>query len=71
MPPPLLESVKNVSLWNPYLDPDFTGGGFTPCMTGQGMAKAATRGGADTSLLDQKIYGRLALIDSPWTAARV
>ena len=27
---PLVAFIKNVSLLNPYLDPDFTGGGFTP-----------------------------------------
>ena len=42
---PLLELVKTVSLWNPYLDPACDGGGgFSPWMTRQNMTELATCG---------------------------
>ena len=40
-------------------------------MTCQGMVEASIREGADASLLAQQLDGRLALADSPQTAARV
>ena len=46
-------------------------GGFTPWLTRQGAVEASTRGGVDASLLNQQIYGRLALADSPRTDAQV
>ena len=57
---PLLAFVKNVSLLNPSLDPACTGGGFTPWLTRQGSVEASTRRGADSALLAQQLYGRLA-----------
>ena len=67
----LLALVKNVSLMNPSLDKACAKGGFTPWLTRQGMVEASTRGGADASLLAQQLDGRLALVESPRTAARV
>ena len=61
---PLLALVKNVSIWNPSLDPSYTGGGwggFTLWLTRQGTVEAATHGGADASLLTQKLDGCLSL----------
>ena len=40
------------------------GTGFTPCLTYQGMAKAATQGGEDAAILDQQLEGNLVLADS-------
>ena len=44
--------------------PSFDGGGLTPWFICQGAVEADTHGGADTSLLTQELYGRLALADS-------
>ena len=68
---PLLVFVKNLSLLNPSLDPEYTGGGFTPWLTRQGSVKASTRGGADASVLAQQLDGRLASADSLRMDARV
>ena len=47
------------------------GGGVTPWLTCQGTVETATRRGAETSLLSQKLDGSLALADSMQTSARV
>ena len=65
-----LGSVRTVSLMNPYLDPDCTGG-FTPWLMHQGSVDASTRGGNDTYLLERQLNGKLALADSLKMAARV
>ena len=49
----LLDFVKNVSLWNPSLDPECDGGEFTPWLTRQREVEAATRGRSDASLLSK------------------
>ena len=56
---PLLALVKTVSLVNR----------FTPWLNRKGTVEASTRGGADASLLDQQLYGRLSSADSLRTAA--
>ena len=70
---PLLALVKNVSLLNPSLDPDFTGrgGGVTPWTTLQGLFEASTCGGADVFLLAQQLDGCLIPAGSFQVATRV
>ena len=60
---PLLVLLKNVLLWNPSVDPYFSGGEFTPWLTHQGAFEAATRGGADAFLLAQQLDGHFSLTD--------
>ena len=71
----VLALVNNVSLWNPSLDQDCSGGeggGFTTWMTRWGGAVEASKcEGADASLLARQLYGRLALVDSLRMTARV
>ena len=45
--------------------------GFTPWLTRQGSVEASTRGGADTSLIAQKLNGRLASVNPLRMAVRV
>ena len=47
------------------------GGGFTPWLTRQGKVEADTHGEKDAPLLEQHLYGRLALLDSLRMATRV
>ena len=46
-------------------------GGFTPCLNHQGKVEAATHEGDDASLLTQKLYGCLDLVESLQTYTRV
>ena len=46
-------------------------GGVTPWLTRQGLVEASTRGGANASLIEQKLDGRLTLADSLRMAATV
>ena len=59
----------------PYGAPPLTqhalGGGFTLWLTHQGTVEAATHGGADASLLAQKMDGCLSLAEYLRMAARV
>ena len=63
--------VKKMILLNPSLDPVFTGGGFTPWMTRQGLVKAYTRGVTDAYILAQQLDEDLALVESLLMSARV
>ena len=67
----LLAFIKNVTLLKPSLDLSCTGRGFTPCTTCPGTIDLLTCGGTYTSIMAQKLDGKLISMNSLRIAVQV